>query len=181
LPKTAQTSSAPSVGLLGGLLPKAPIGELKSGSPLPLPTAPGVPSVRREDEAAQVAGSGTKLRISLGDVRQAMSGHAVAARATTIKIALTQGSPSDQTKDGYGHGAPNRSGVVMDLDVGVLEAAAVAPEPLPGGVQDATSGQGGGLPITGPRVDFLAIAGVALLVLGAAAMVFGMRRGRPRQ
>ena len=125
--------------------------------------------------------SGTKLRISLGDVRQAMSGHAVAARATTIKIALTRGSPSDQTKDGYGHGAPNRSGVVMDLDVGVLEAAAVAPEPLPGGVDDATSGQGGGLPITGPRVDFLAIAGVALLVLGAAAMVFGMRRGRPRQ
>jgi hypothetical protein len=43
------------------------------------------------------------------------------------------------------------------------------------------SGVGGGLPITGPRVDYLAIAGVALLVLGAAAMVFGMRRGRPRQ
>jgi hypothetical protein len=158
-----------------------PIGGLKSGSPLPLPTVPGLPSVRGQDEAAQVAGPGTRLRISLGDVRQAMSGHAIAARATTIKIALTQGSPSDQTKDGYGHSAPDRSGVVMDLDVGVLEAAAVAPEPLLGGVQNAMSGEGGGLPITGPRVDYLAIAGFALLVLGAAATAFGMRGGRRRQ
>jgi hypothetical protein len=163
------------------VLASPPIGGLSSGSPLPGPTVPGLPSVGGEDEATLVAGPGTRLRISLGDVRQAMSGHAVAARATTIKIALTQGPPSDQTKNGYGHSAPNRSGVVMDLDVGVLEAAAVAPEPLRGAVQDAMSGDGGGLPITGPRVDYLAIAGVALLVLGAAATVFGMRRGRPRR
>jgi hypothetical protein len=181
LPEKSQTESVPSVGLLGDLLTRMPIGGLKSGSPLPLPTVPGLPSVRGEDEAAQVAGPGTRLRISLGDVRQATSGHAIAARATTIKIALTQGSPGDRTTEGYGHSAPDRGGVVMDLDIGVLEAAAVAPEPLLGGVQNATSGEGGGLPITGPRVDYLAIAGFALLVLGAAATAFGMRRGRRRQ
>ena len=176
--RAASTESA-LAGLLGGLLAKAPVGGLTSASPLPLPTVPGVPPVGGEPESAQVAGPGTTLRISLGDVRQARSGHAIAARVSTIKIALTGNSPAGQTGTGYGNGAPDRGGVILDLDVGALEAAAVAPEP--GGAQGAVAGAGGGLPITGPRVDYLAIAGLALLVLGATATLVGRRRQRTRR
>ena len=177
IPPDSPTESA-LAGLLGGLLGKTPVGGLTSGSPLPLPTVPGAPPVGGAEESARVARPGVTLLISLGDVRQARSGHAVAARASAIKVALTQGRAA---ADGYGSGASDRSGVVMDLDVGALEVAAVAPEPATGGVQGAVSGAGGGLPITGPRVDYLAIAGIALVVLGAAATVLGRRRGRARQ
>jgi len=176
--RAASTESAPA-GLLGGLLAKAPVGGLTSASPLPLPTVPGVPPVGGEPESAQVTGPGTTLRISLGDVRQARSRNAVAARVSTIKIALAEGSSTGQAKNGYGNDAADRSGVILDLDVGTLEAAAVAPEPV--GAQGAVSGAGGGLPITGPRVDYLAIAGLALLVLGATATLVGRRRQRTRR
>jgi len=185
LPEQTSPTESTAAGLLGGLLAKTPAGGLGPGSPPPLPTAPGVPSVG-EEESAPAAGPGTTLRVALGGVRQARSGHAIAARVTAVKITLTQGPSSDETPDGYGNSAADRGGVVvMDLGVGALEAAAVAPGPTTGGaqeggVQGAASGQGGGLPITGPRVGPLAIAGVALLVLGAAAMVFGKGRRRTR-
>jgi LPXTG-motif cell wall-anchored protein len=143
---------------------------LAGGGPLSLPTVPDVPSLA-EPEAARIAGPGMTLRISIGDVRQATDGHAIAARASALTIALTRGA----TDRGYG-GRP--AGVVLDLDVGVLESASVAPEP---------SGAGGGvrataddLPVTGTRVDLLALAGVGLLIAGTAALVFGLRKRRFR-
>ena len=161
--------------LLGGLLSGLPvIGGLSGASPLPLPSVPGVPSLGASGgESASVAGPGTRLSISIGDVRQATSGHAIAARAAAIKIALTQGGSEDRSKQGYGGSNP---GVVLDLDVGVLEAAAVSPEPsgTGAGVEDAAAG----LPITGPRIDLLATGGAALLVGGIAALIFGMRKRR---
>ncbi len=159
------------------------IGALGSAAPLPLPSLPGVPPLADPGtepgtEAAPAAGSGTTVRISLGDVRQAVSGHAIAAKATAMNIAITKG-PDGQT---YGDSAPNRSGVILDLDMGLLEVAAVAPEPAGGAssVAGDVSGGAAGLPITGPRVDLLALTGVALLIAGAAALIFGMRgRSRP--
>jgi hypothetical protein len=148
-------------------------GALESGAPLPLPSIPGVPPLAVEPgtEAAPTSGPGTTVKISLGDVRQAVSGHAIAAKATAMKIAITKG-PDRQA---YGD---NASGIVLDLAMGLLEVAAVAPEPA-GAAPSAVAGNGGGLPITGPRVDVLALTGLALLIAGAAALVFGMR-GRPR-
>jgi hypothetical protein len=56
--------------------------------------------------------------------------------------------------------------------------AAVAPEPA-GVASGAVSGKGGGgLPITGPRVDVMALTGLALLIAGAAALIVGMRGRR---
>ena len=143
-------------------------GGLVSGTPLPVPSLPGVPVISEPDtEAAPVAGLGTTVKISLGDVRQAAADHAIAAKATAIKVAITRG--------------PNRqaySGTALTFGLGLLEAAAVAPEPA-GGTAGAVSDAGAGLPITGTRVDVLALSGLALLIAGAAALVFGMR-GRPR-
>jgi hypothetical protein len=161
-------------GLLAGL-PK--VDGLEPAGPLPVPSIPGVPPLAAEPatEAAPAAGPGTTVKISLGGVRQAVSGHAIAAKATAMKIAITKG-PDRQA---YGHSADNRSGIVLDLDMGLLEVAAVAPEPA-GGTSGAVGGNGGGLPITGPRVDVLALSGLALLIAGAAALIFGLRgRHRP--
>jgi hypothetical protein len=162
--------------LLEGLLAGLPhLGELGAGAPLPLPAVPGLPQVGGDPESARVTGPGTHLHISLGDVRQATSGHAIAAKATAIKIAITQGRSDSRTKHGYG----GQGGVILDLDLGVLQAAAVAPEPS-GGVEGvmAGGGGGGGLPVTGPRVDVIALIGIALLAGGAGALAFGLRRAR---
>jgi hypothetical protein len=176
------------------------VGKLVGGAPLQLPTVPDVPSLAAAPEAAKVAGAGTTLRISLGDVRQATDGHAIGARASALKIALSQGEPLSQAEpqshgeprsqgEPQGQGEPRSgtdprygsgpAGVVLDLDVGVLESASVSPEPSgAGGGVDAAAADD--LPVTGPRLDLLAIAGVGLLIAGAAAMVFGLRKRRFR-
>jgi hypothetical protein len=146
----------------------AGLGDLRPGSALPLPAIPGLPRIAPVVPASPLesASTGTRLRISLGDVRRAEKGHAIAARATAIELSISQGGP----KDGYG------GGLSLDLAVGLLEAAAVAPETA----VNATSGTAGGLPITGPRAGGLVIGGVALLVAGIAAVAVSVRRRRSR-
>jgi hypothetical protein len=154
---------------------------LPVGPPLTLPGVSGLPSLSDpKPEAAAATGAGTRVRIALGDVRQATLGHSVAARAGAVKVSINSGGGTDRRGPGYDGGS---AGTLLDLELGVLESAAVAPEPagsVSGGVSGGVSGAGGGLPLTGPRVDLLAIGGVALLGLGAAAMVFGVRRRRFR-
>ena len=168
----AGSGDGKSEGGLFGRLPK--IGALGSAGPVPMPSIPGVPPLVTppDTEDTPVAGPGTTVRISLGDVRQAVFGHAVAAKATAMTITIAKGTDPQS-------GADKSSGL-LDLDMGLLEVAAVAPEPA-GGVSGAVDGQGGGgLPITGPRVDVMALTGLALLIGGAAALIFGMRgRSRP--
>lgn len=147
---------------------------VRSGLPLPLPTVPGLPSLGTpETESAPAVGAGSKVRISLGDVRQATKGNAIAARATAIKIAITHGSVTDgRSRPGYGGKA--HGGVVAEVGFGLLEAAAVAPDSQ----TRAVAGAAGGLPITGPRVGLLAMGGLVLLVAGGMAVFLGVRRRR---
>jgi hypothetical protein len=63
----------------------------------------------------------------------------------------------------------------LDFEVGLMEAAAVAPERM---TPVDTSGAAGGLPITGPGVAGLALAGVAMLLSGVGAVLLGVRRRR---
>ncbi|MFI7602763.1 hypothetical protein [Actinoplanes sp. NPDC049681] len=173
----AGTESA-STGLLG----KLPVvgGLLHSGDPLPLPQVPGLPEVAQPgSDAAPATEPGTRVRISLGDVRQASRGRAIAARAAALSVTITRGPSDKRPKPGYA------DSLALAFDMGVLEAAAVAPESA-GGVSagaapagGVSAGEGGGLPITGPRVDVIALSGVALLIAGAAALIFGLR-GRSR-
>jgi uncharacterized membrane protein YgcG len=203
------TEAAPAVpgDPLGGLLARLPLGTWRPvppATPLTLPglaPRPGVPPLRAPgSRPAEIAGPDAVLRISLGDVQQAMAGHAVAARATAVHVEIHAGS-TDRTAAG----GPARGGVVLDLDVGVLEVVAVAPEPAGTGGGDAagggtgggasTAGGGastadggastadggastadGGLPVTGPRVDLVVAGGVLLLVMGFVFLMFGLRR-----
>jgi hypothetical protein len=171
----AEGASTDNVGKLGAPVSNpdnsGTIGGLAHGAPLPVPSLPGVPVITVPDtEAAPAAGTGTSVKISLGDVRQAVAGHAIAAKATSIKVAITQ-APDRQA---YAGSTPT----ALTLGLGLLEVAAVAPEPA-GGSAGAVSDAAAGLPITGPRVDVLALSGLALLIAGAAALIFGMR-GRYR-
>lgn len=145
---------------------------LRKGAPLPLPIIPGIPQISSPHlESAPATGAGTKIRISLGAVRQATKGHAIAAKATAIKVAISQGSREDSDeRDNRGYGA--KSALSLTVGFGLLEAAAVAPKALSAG------GEAGGLPITGPRLDILAAAGVGLLAVGAAAVFLSKRRRR---
>ncbi|BCY05203.1 hypothetical protein [Actinoplanes sp. L3-i22] len=120
-----------------------------------------------------LAGGKVIVRVSLGDVRQASKGHAVAARATAIKVSVLRpaAGSADRGKAGY-----EPSAVVADLGIGVLEAAAVAPEQgrhaIESGVQDGT------LPLTGPRMAPVFVTGASLLVGGVCAFLLGALRRR---
>ncbi|MET0494943.1 MAG: hypothetical protein ABW000_17615, partial [Actinoplanes sp.] len=145
----ALTGVAESPGLRG----------LGATTPLPVPSAPGAPAVTMpEAEAVPFPGPGTTVEVSLGDLRQAASGHAIAAKAVALSVVIT-----------------SRGAVVLELDLGLLEVAAVAPEPVSSEAPDASAGTGGGLPITGPRIDVLGWFGLALLLAGATALIFGIR------
>ena len=155
---------------------------LRKGAPLPLPIIPGLPKISSPHlESSHASGGGTKIRISLGEVRQAKTARAIAAKATAVKVAISQGSDSDadgRGADSYGSDGRDQAGAALSLALGfgLLEAAAVAPEAHRETV--ASAGEAGGLPITGPRLDILASVGAGLLAVGGAAVFLTMRRRR---
>ncbi|MFF5080660.1 hypothetical protein ACFY36_26705 [Actinoplanes sp. NPDC000266] len=170
---------------------------LGKGGRLPVPAVPGLPPVAAapglppmtapkggatapKTETESGTNVGTRLRVSLGDVRHATKGTAIAARATAVKVSLVQATAAkhgtkDRGKPGYGP----QVRTTLDMAFGVLESAAVSPSAgQPAGA--GAGGAGGGLPVTGPRLDRLAMAGGTLLVAGIAAVAVTMRRRRSR-
>jgi LPXTG-motif cell wall-anchored protein len=174
--KKRSTESTSLGGLpdLSGLLPT---------SALPLPSVPGLPSLGTPDtESAPAVGDGINVRISLGAVRQATKSRAIAAKAAAIKIAISEGCAEDQDgrgKKGYGSSSSSSSSLVAEMGLGVLEAAAVAPEVARAGTPTPGSNVGGtaaGLPVTGPQAALIAIGGIGLLAAGGAALLLSRRR-----
>jgi hypothetical protein len=150
-------------------------GQADGGARRPETTGPDNP-------APESAGPGgdrrSTLRVSIGEVRQAVRGHAVAARAAAIRVRLTVGAATGPRAGGKAAAG----GTVLDLDIGILEAAAVAPEPdgaaggtTTGGTQLA-AGTAAGLPVTGSQVDSTVVAGAVLLAGGILFLVIGLRR-----
>jgi hypothetical protein len=171
-----------TVSDVGPLTESVPAPVLPShGSPLPsipgLPVPSGSPSTGGAGGGAPLLENATAgkavVRVSLGDVRQASKGNALAARATAIKVAVLRVSRANRGRSGYGSSA-----VVADLGVGVLEAAAVAPEPGRRSVEAGSPAAAGSLPVTGPRVAPMVITGVGLLAGGVCAFLMGARRRR---
>ncbi|WP_143232569.1 hypothetical protein [Actinoplanes regularis] len=142
-----------------------------------LPSIPGLPAPSGETHGrAPVLESGSTkaiVRVSLGAVRQARKGHSLAARVTALRVTMVHAADSDGRRGRAGY---EPSAVVARLGFGVLEAAAVAPEPrkAPGG----SGVRGETLPVTGPRVAPMVITGAGLLVGGALAVLLGARRRR---
>ncbi|HET6529642.1 MAG TPA: hypothetical protein VFH03_03345 [Actinoplanes sp.] len=152
-----------------GAKPARGLTPLPAGPPLTLPEIPGAPSLGADKPAPESASAdkvGTTVTISLGKLRQAADGSAVAARASAVEIAITERS--------YGQASP---AVALDLTIGDLESAAVV-APSAGGVAGAVSGRAGGLPVTGPGAVGIALGGAGLVLAGVAAMTVGMRRNR---
>ncbi|MFI5934898.1 hypothetical protein [Actinoplanes sp. NPDC051494] len=174
-------SSAPETGSPGS---EASEELLESGDGASLPEVPEVPEIsERATESAPVPGTETKVAVSLGDLRQAARGHAIAARATAVSVTITPGTTDARTRPGYSQ--------VIELDMGVMEAAAVAPEPSDAAAStsddgadtkaeaDIAAGAGGGLPITGRPVGGIVLTGLAMVAAGATALILGLR-GRSR-
>jgi hypothetical protein len=168
------TEAVPAVpgDRLGGLLSDLPpdaFGPVPPAAPMTLgglPPRSGAPGTGAPDRRPlRNGGTDDLLRISIGDVRQAMAGHAVAAAATAVRVEVVSGSDA-------------RGAVMLDLDIGVLEASAVAPQPATAaGGDGATGGRGGGvLPVSGPRVDLVMAGGVSLIVMGSIFLMFGLRQ-----
>lgn len=192
---------SPESTSLGGL-PK--LDGLVPASPPPLPNVPGIPSLATPDtESAPAAGDGVTVRISIGEARQATRAHAIAAKAAAVQIAIAEG----RGDSGYGEGGHAKSGKgksddrdkggygdvsssVAQMTLGMLEAAAVAPEVAGGnsgtgvtgagdsGVGNSGAGGSAALPITGPQASLIAVGGIGLLVAGGAALLVGRRRRR---
>ena len=143
-------------------------------SEMPLPTVPNLPVLGEPESTSAPAGKpGSTLRVSLGNVRQAQEGDAIAARATAIRVSVVRNVDGGRDKAG-----PGPSGVVADLGIGMLEAAAVAPKGS-GSAPSTGSGAGvAGLPITGPRVITLIVAGAGLVLGGICAVALTSRRRR---
>ncbi|GAA0793808.1 hypothetical protein [Spirilliplanes yamanashiensis] len=163
IPLDDRTESA----LLGALPALATVG----GVPLPgMPPLPGVPTLPSGRPESAPAPDGTTLRVTLGTLKQATQGQAVAARAVAVRLEIV-GPGRD--KQGYAHPA-------LDADFGVLEAAAVAP--LPPSARAAAAapegGQGAGLPVTGTSTG--AVAGVGLTLLAAGLLLVGWTTRRRR-
>ncbi|GAA1586608.1 hypothetical protein [Actinoplanes couchii] len=107
--------------------PLVPIGGL------PVPSVPGLPVLSRTENTPIPDGnSGSLMRISLGSVRQATDGEAIAAAVTAIRVTVLRNDDNPDSKP---------SAVVADLGIGMLQAAAVAPA--------RTAGAGAGRPGTG--------------------------------
>ncbi|WP_436524578.1 hypothetical protein [Actinoplanes sp. HUAS TT8] len=165
-----------TVGSVGRVTEAATVQVLPS-SGSPLPSIPGLPAPSGGSgggspvlESVPADGQAV-VRVSLGEVRQASKGHALAARATAIKVSVV--APSEQGRGQAGYAS---SAMVADLGIGVLEAAAVAPEQGKHAVESGV--QSGTLPVTGPRLAPMFVTGASLLVGGALALLLSARRRR---
>jgi LPXTG-motif cell wall-anchored protein len=177
--KTESMSTLSELPKLDGLLP---------GSALPLPNVPGVPSLGMpQTESAPTATDGIKVHIALGSPRRASKGHAIAAKAAAIEIAISEGSSdeesgrvdsnkSDNNRGKAGYGDVSSSSLIAQMSLGLLETAAVAPETVPGKAGGVAASSA--LPITGPQAGLLAFGGAGLLLAGGLTLLLSRRRRR---
>jgi hypothetical protein len=141
---------------------------------VPLPGLPDTPDLTPAAEliggtpgAVPAVGSGalSVVRLSIGEVERKVTDRAVRAEAAALRLQVLAG--------------PRKASSVVDLGIGMLSAAAVAPAPATAGY--GTPGApgvptGGSLPVTGVRAGAVAGTGAVLLAAGAALVIVTRRR-----
>ncbi|MEV0394528.1 hypothetical protein [Polymorphospora rubra] len=186
----AESGNVPLVGTnpLDGLLKDLdPDQQARTGAaagPLAVPGVPGLPGLPELPPAGEIIGGIPErlpvlggdlalVRLSIGKLEQQITDQAVHANAASLRLQVLSGPPS---RDANGN-TERRS--VVDVGVGLLQAAAVAPVPAasPGpSTPPPAAGGGGGLPVTGVNVGVLAGAGALLLAGGGGLLLAGRRR-----
>lgn len=127
--------------------------------PLGLPKLAGLPDPGELLAGGPLPALGGELslaRISLGDVHRNLTTRSVQARVASLRVQV----------------AADADGSLVDLALGELDAAAIAPAP----VAPPPPGGGGGLPITGTGTGIAAGLGVLLLFAGGALLLLTRRR-----
>ncbi|MEV1287776.1 LPXTG cell wall anchor domain-containing protein [Micromonospora sp. NPDC049679] len=199
----ARTEKLPLLGgnpldqVIKGLSPNEVAGarsKATSNAPLPLPNLPKLPLLPELAPAGQAIGGAAAapaegelsiVRLSLGELEKQITDQAVRAQAASLRLQVITA--------GENAGSDTDSASVVDLGVGLLDAAAVAPLDEGGGVSDEepgdeepgdeeagdeeAGGAGGGLPVTGANITVFAGIGL-LLAVGGGALVFFTRRRR---
>ncbi|MEJ3749738.1 hypothetical protein WEI85_41585 [Actinomycetes bacterium KLBMP 9797] len=148
----------PLTETLGALHPdrlRGATGQAGAG-PLGLPKLAGVPDPGEFAGGLALPALGGELslaRISLGAVQRQLTSRSVRAQVASVRVQVAAGI----------------DGSLVDLALGELDAAAIAPAPQPAAPPPA--GAGGGLPITGVNTSMVVALGVFLLCAGAALLI----------
>ncbi|MEV7228919.1 hypothetical protein AB0M79_18125 [Polymorphospora sp. NPDC051019] len=185
----AESGDVPLVGSnpLDGLLKELDPDQARTGAaagPLALPGVPGLPGLPDLPPAGEIIGGIPErlpvlggdlalVRLSVGKLEQRITDQAVHANAASLRLQVLSGPPSRDT-----NGNTERRSVV-DVGVGLLQAAAVAPVPAASpspSTPPPNAGGGGGLPVTGVNVGVVAGAGLLLLAGGGGLLVATRRR-----
>lgn len=146
--------------------------DLATVGPVALPGLPRLPGLPPDlppasPPPAESAPAASVVRLTVG-AKQATEGNAIAARAVALRLEIVRG--------GVRGGQPGYGGAVLDLNLGVLEAAAVAPAFVARGGSPGGGGQAGGLPVTGADAEGFMLTGLALLAAGLLCLRYGRRR-----
>lgn len=121
------------------------------------------------------------LRVSIGDLQQEVTDGLVTASAASLRVQVLSWDGNQLTEQARGE-------AVIDLGIGLLEAAAAAPAPpeQPGPADPEEPGQGGGcgdceegdtLPVTGSTAGMILGTGTLLVVAGGFLLVISRRGG----
>jgi hypothetical protein len=162
-------------------------GPERTGRPLELAGLLGLPGTGRLPvlgdvlhDVSAAAGGLRILRLSLGHLEQRVDRASVSATAASLRLQLLAWDGERLTEQ-------SGAAAVLDLGIGLLEAAATAPAnpaepPAPGGGcgDCGAGGGGGGLPVTGSAMALLAGAGALLTAAGGLLLALSGRIRRTK-
>jgi LPXTG-motif cell wall-anchored protein len=102
--------------------------------------------------------------VTVGALTKDVTGESARAEATTVRLQVATRPPDEDTA------------TVLDMHIGRLDALVLAPRHRP---IAPPPGSGGGLPVTGANVTWMAATGALLIMTGVAVLMATRRRRVP--